>query len=159
MSEFGLMNFDIEKIRTLADLAIEKNLAEITVADGDKSVTVKLPVASSVVTAAPQVVASAAAAPQVAASVKTSEQAAGDDNYFKVTSPMVGTFYASPAPDAPAYASVGSSVAKGQTLCILEAMKMMNELESEVSGKVVKILVENGKPVEYGQVIMLIDTK
>ncbi|MEB3287778.1 MAG: acetyl-CoA carboxylase biotin carboxyl carrier protein [Vampirovibrionales bacterium] len=153
------MNFDIEKIRTLADLAIEKNLAEITVADGDKSVTVKLPVASSVVTAAPQVVASAAAAPQVAASVKTSEQAAGDDNYFKVTSPMVGTFYASPAPDAPAYASVGSSVAKGQTLCILEAMKMMNELESEVSGKVVKILVENGKPVEYGQVIMLIDTK
>lgn len=153
------MNVDIDKIRTLADLAIEKGLAEITVADGDKTVTLKLPTANTVITAPAPVVAQAApvaAAP--AATAKAAPAASSDDQYYKVTSPMVGTFYGSPAPDAPAYVTVGAMVAKGQTLCILEAMKMMNELESEVSGKVVKILMENGKPVEYGQPIMLIDT-
>ncbi len=76
----------------------------------------------------------------------------------QVTSPMVGTFYRSPAPEAPVFVEVGDSVRPGQTLCILEAMKLMNELEAEVGGVIRKILVENGHPVEYGQVLFEIDT-
>ena len=76
----------------------------------------------------------------------------------EVTSPMVGTFYRAPAPDAPAYVEVGDRVEEGQTLCILEAMKLMNELDSEVSGVVKEICVENAEPVEYGDVLFRIDT-
>ncbi len=76
----------------------------------------------------------------------------------EVTSPMVGTFYRSPAPDAPPYVEVGDRVGKGQTLCILEAMKLMNELEAEVTGTIAAIAVENADPVEYGQVLFRIDT-
>ena len=75
----------------------------------------------------------------------------------EVASPMVGTFYRAPAPDAPPYVDVGARVGKGSVLCIIEAMKLMNELESEVGGTVAKIMVENGQPVEYGQVLFLID--
>jgi acetyl-CoA carboxylase biotin carboxyl carrier protein len=79
------------------------------------------------------------------------------DNLIEVTSPMVGTFYRSPAPDAPSYVSVGDRVGTGTVLCIIEAMKLMNELESEVEGTIAKILVENAEPVEYGQVLFLLD--
>ncbi len=78
-------------------------------------------------------------------------------NLVEVRSPMVGTFYRAPAPDADAYVDVGSKVTAGSTLCIIEAMKLMNEIESEVSGKIVKILVENSQPVEYDQVLFLIE--
>jgi acetyl-CoA carboxylase biotin carboxyl carrier protein len=76
----------------------------------------------------------------------------------EITSPMVGTFYSAPAPDADPYVEVGSVVKEGQTLCILEAMKLMNELEAEVSGKIVEICVENAEPVEYGQVLFRVQT-
>ena len=79
-------------------------------------------------------------------------------NQLEVRSPMVGTFYRSPAPDADPYTEVGQRVEVGQTLCIIEAMKLMNEIESEFTGKVVKILVENAQPVEYNQVLFLIET-
>lgn len=78
-------------------------------------------------------------------------------NFIEVKSPIVGTFYRSPAPDADVYVQVGSSVKPGQTLCIIEAMKIMNEIESETSGKIAKILVENGQPVEYNQTLFLIE--
>jgi len=78
-------------------------------------------------------------------------------NYIEVKSPIVGTFYRSPAPDAESYVEIGSDVKLGQTLCIIEAMKIMNEIESEVAGKIAKILVENGQPVEYNQTLFLID--
>jgi acetyl-CoA carboxylase biotin carboxyl carrier protein len=84
-------------------------------------------------------------------------EAAGASGLLDVTSPMVGTFYRAPAPEAPAYVEVGTRVTKGQTLCILEAMKLMNELESEVEGVVREILVDNAEPVEYGQVLFRID--
>ena len=87
-----------------------------------------------------------------------SESSEASDGLTDVTSPMVGTFYRAPAPDAPPYVEVGSKVSKGQTLCILEAMKLMNELEAEVDGEVREILVENAEPVEYGQVLFRIDT-
>ena len=78
-------------------------------------------------------------------------------NLVEIKSPMVGTFYAAPAPDADPYVSVNEKISTGQVVCIVEAMKLMNEIESEVSGRVVKILAENAKPVEFGQVLFLVD--
>jgi acetyl-CoA carboxylase biotin carboxyl carrier protein len=86
------------------------------------------------------------------------EDAAGGEDLHEVESPMVGTFYRAPAPDAPPYVEVGDRVEKGQTLCILEAMKLMNELEAEVAGEIREICVQNAEPVEYGQVLFRIDT-
>ena len=96
-------------------------------------------------------------------SVATSSEGGGGDDeertdgLLEVTSPMVGTFYAAPAPDADPYVEVGQRVGQGTVLCIIEAMKLMNELESEVEGTVAKIMVENAQPVEYGQVLFLIE--
>jgi len=99
-----------------------------------------------------------AAAPSAApAAAEAAPAAAPASNLVEIKSPMVGTFYRAPAPEAPAYAEVGSRVAKGQTLCILEAMKLMNELESDVAGTVREVCVENGEPVEYGQVLFRIE--
>jgi acetyl-CoA carboxylase biotin carboxyl carrier protein len=97
--------------------------------------------------------ASAPAAPAAA----PAPAAAAHSNWIEVKSPMVGTYYRSPAPEAPPYVEVGGHVARGQTLCILEAMKLMNEMESEVSGVVREICVENAEPVEYGQVLFRIE--
>lgn len=101
----------------------------------------------------------APAPPPVTAPADIAEAAAPEpeSNLVEVRSPMVGTFYRSPAPDAPAYVEAGDRVQKGQTLCILEAMKLMNELEAEVSGTVREICVENAEPVEFGQVLFRID--
>ncbi|MGD2120259.1 MAG: acetyl-CoA carboxylase biotin carboxyl carrier protein [Gemmatimonadota bacterium] len=85
------------------------------------------------------------------------EMLSDQEGLLEVTSPMVGTFYAAPAPDAAPYVEVGQRVGNGTVLCIIEAMKLMNELESEVEGTIVKIMVENAQPVEYGQVLFLID--
>jgi oxaloacetate decarboxylase alpha subunit len=95
----------------------------------------------------------------VDASAQAAEKAAGPSrtNQVQVTSPIVGTFYRSASPDKPAYASVGDAVKTGQVLCIIEAMKLMNEIESEATGKIVQILVENGQPVEYGQPLFVIE--
>ncbi|MFA5404022.1 MAG: acetyl-CoA carboxylase biotin carboxyl carrier protein [Ignavibacteria bacterium] len=87
------------------------------------------------------------------------EEAKKSENLVEIRSPMVGTFYASPSPDADTYVKVGSEINAGNTICIIEAMKLMNEIESEVSGKVVKILVENGHAVEYDQPLFLIEKK
>lgn len=87
----------------------------------------------------------------------TAGSEASSGSLIEVTSPMVGTFYRAPSPDAPPYVEVGVRVGKGSVLCIIEAMKLMNELESEVGGTIAKILVENAQPVEYGQVLFLID--
>ena len=101
--------------------------------------------------AAPAPAADAAPAPAAA------EAPASASNLIDVTSPMVGTFYRAPAPDAPSYVDVGGRIGEGDTLCIIEAMKLMNELESEVSGTVVEICVENAQPVEFGQVLFRVD--
>jgi acetyl-CoA carboxylase biotin carboxyl carrier protein len=85
------------------------------------------------------------------------DQLSVGDNQFLVTSPIVGTFYRAPSPESPAYVEVGSTVSKGTVLCIVEAMKIMNEIECEVTGKISTILVENAQPVEYGQPLFIID--
>lgn len=117
------------------------------------------PIAASLQAAAPAAAVQAADNPgaAVSESAASASEEAPASKYSEVTSPMVGTFYRAPAPEAPAYVEVGSRVAKGQTLCILEAMKLMNELESDFDGVVHEILVENGEPVEYGQTLFLID--
>ncbi len=103
---------------------------------------------------APAAAAPAAPAPQAAAAKPA---AAEGKKYHEVKSPIVGTFYRSPSPDAAPYVEIGSKVKQGGTLCIVEAMKLMNEIESDVTGTIVKINVENGKPVEYGQVLFLVE--
>lgn len=165
------MDINTEKIRELADLAIEKQLAELIVADGDKSVTIKLPgyhaqpmihhaTAGPAMVYAPTAPSPIAEIPAISSHAVAAEPVkapSGDEHYAKVTSPMVGTFYSAPSPDSPPFVNVGQNISKGQTVCIIEAMKMMNELEAEVSGKVVRLLVENGQPVEFGQILMLVD--
>jgi acetyl-CoA carboxylase biotin carboxyl carrier protein len=89
--------------------------------------------------------------------VSVSQETVNAEKYHEVRSPMVGTFYRSPAPDADSYVDVGDQVSEGTTLCIIEAMKLMNEIESEVRGRIAKILVENASPVEYNQVLFLIE--
>lgn len=97
------------------------------------------------------------AAAQPASDVQSGEESFDDERYITITAPMVGTFYRAPAPDAPPYVEVGDLVEEGQALCIIEAMKLMNEIESEVRGRVVKILVENAEPVEYGQPLFVLE--
>lgn len=99
------------------------------------------------------------AAPAVLPSAAPVDSAppSADKNYIEIKSPMVGTFYTAPAPDAPPYTKIGDRVSVGQVVCIIEAMKLMNEIESEVSGTVAKIVIENAQPVEFGQVLFLID--
>ncbi|HEY8417672.1 MAG TPA: acetyl-CoA carboxylase biotin carboxyl carrier protein, partial [Limnochordales bacterium] len=98
-----------------------------------------------------------AAAPAPASPATDGKAAPRDDRYVQITAPMVGTFYRAPAPDAEPYVKVGDVVEVGQTLCIIEAMKLMNEIESEVRGRVVEILVENAEPVEYGQPLFVLE--
>lgn len=165
------MDINTDKIKELADLAIEKQLAELIVQDGDKSVTIKLPgynISPVLHAPGPQQVVYTPSAPSPiaeipsvsshpASSTEAPKTLAADEKLHKITSPMVGTFYAAPSPDSPPYTAVGQSISKGQVVCIIEAMKMMNELESEITGKVMRVLVENGQPVEFGQALMLVE--
>jgi len=147
---------DLRKLKTLIDLVAESGIAEIEVTEGeDKVRIVKHPNAPAVpapvaVAAAP---APAAAAPAPAPAAPTVPEAPSG---HVVKSPMVGTFYRSPGPDAKPFVEIGQAVKTGDTLCIIEAMKLLNEIESEVSGSVREILVENGQAVEYGQALFVI---
>lgn len=168
------MDINIEQIRELADLALEKNLAELTVTDTNQTVTIKTASSVQNIVAGPMyggayagpsslsegmaggAVVSVMEGTVVEATTEVSQPAASA-NTHTITSPMVGTFYQSPSPDSPPFVEVGQQVTVGQTLCIIEAMKLMNELESDATGRVVKILAENGQPVEFGQPLMLIE--
>jgi acetyl-CoA carboxylase biotin carboxyl carrier protein len=112
---------------------------------------------SAPVAAAPAPLAGAPSVPQGEAVAAATADTPAPSNLLEVTSPMVGTFYRSPAPDAPSYVEVGGRVSPGDTLCIIEAMKLMNELECEISGTVTEICVENAQPVEFGQVLYRVD--
>jgi len=142
------VNVDTEKLRKLLDVLIEKDVSEFEHEDAD----VKLRIVRGVVHAAPAVHAAAAqGAPGAAAAAATIAAPADDGDSYDVTSPFVGTFYRSPSPEAPSFVDLGSVVRPGQTLCIVEAMKLMNEIEAEHSGTVVEIYAQNGKAVEFGQ--------
>ena len=163
---------DLRKLKTLIDLVSESNVAELEITEPEGKVRIvksqgaqytpganssgltPMPIASIDLNAtqpAPAVLPAtqdASNAPSQASPVSSAAHV--------VKSPMVGTFYRSPAPGEPAFVEVGSRISAGQPVCILEAMKLMNELESEISGEVVEILLENGTPVEFGQVLMRI---
>jgi acetyl-CoA carboxylase biotin carboxyl carrier protein len=151
-------------IRELVQVMREEDLAEIEVRRWFGSVRIRR-AGHEVVTAAapaPAPAAGPAGGPAAAASAPAAEGGAPAEapkkNLVPITSPMVGTFYRAPAPDADPYIEVNAPVSVGQTVCIIEAMKLMNEIESEVRGRIHEVLVENATPVEYGQVLFLVDT-
>ena len=149
---------DLRKIKTLIQLLQDSELAEIEVKHGEESV--RLSRASQVPTApAPQTVAAAPApqAPAEQAPVPEPEPPP-EPQGEQVTSPMVGTFYSAPSPTSPPFVRVGDSVQAGDVLCVIEAMKTMNHIESEYAGEVAAVLVENAEPVEYGQPLFTIRT-
>ncbi|SPJ16485.1 acetyl CoA carboxylase, BCCP subunit [Burkholderiales bacterium] len=146
---------DLRKLKTLIDLVAESGIAEIEVTEGeDKVRIVKHPNAPAAAVAPASGIAAAAAAP-VPAAIPVPPAAEPDAGHI-VKSPMVGTFYRSPGPDAKPFVEVGQTVKPGDTLCIIEAMKLLNEIEAEVSGVIREILVENGQAVEYGQALFVI---
>jgi acetyl-CoA carboxylase biotin carboxyl carrier protein len=136
----------------ITDLVIEENELKISVSK--KSYTAQQVIAQPV-----QAAVAAAVKPAADSTATTAEEKKTSSKLHEIKSPIVGTFYRAPSPDADPYAQVGESVKTGSVLCIIEAMKLMNEIESDVSGKVVKILVENGKPVEYNQPLFLIEVE
>jgi acetyl-CoA carboxylase biotin carboxyl carrier protein len=161
---------DIRKVKKLIELLEESGVAEIEIKEGEESVRISrhgtAPVTTYVqASAAPGAAASAApspaATPAAAASRAPAAAPEEPDNAIRadntVTAPMVGTFYASAAPGTKAFVEIGSEVKVGQTLCIIEAMKMMNQIESDKSGKVAAVLVKNGDPVEFGQPLFVIE--
>jgi len=159
---------DIREIQNLIKFVAKSGATEVKLEMDDFKITIKttaegtestttyvqhMPMAAAPQVAAPQVVANAAAPAAPAATP------AADDNskYVTVKSPIIGTFYRKPAPDKPMFVEVGSTIGKGDVLCVIEAMKLFNEIESEVSGKIVKVLVDDASPVEFDQPLFLVD--
>lgn len=152
---------DLRKLKKLIDLVEESGIAEIEVTEGEEKVRITrttaaaAPVYAAPAPAAAAPVAAPAVAPAAAAPAAAAPAARDLSNAQK--SPMVGTFYRAPGPNAAAFVEVGQQVKVGDTLCIIEAMKLMNEIEAEKSGVVKEILVENGTPVEYGEPLFIIE--
>lgn len=140
-------------IQELADLLNENSLTEISVKEGEKEIVIKKE--KELVAGAASAVVSAAmpAASSADAFVCTPIEKKGKP----ITSPMVGTFYKAPSPDAKPFVELGATIKEGQVVCIIEAMKLMNEIEADAAGKVVEICVEDGQPVEFGQVLMYVE--
>lgn len=157
---------DLRKLKTLIDLVQASGIAEIEInEEGDHVRIVNRPAqAAQAAQAAPAIIEIPQAAPAPAAPVPSQRllprlpaPASSSPSGTQVTSPMVGTFYRAPSPGADPFVEVGTQVKKGDTLCIIEAMKLLNEIEAEVSGTVKEILVDNGSPVEFGQPLFVIE--
>ena len=148
---------DIRKIKKLIELVEESGISELEISEGEESVRISRnsPVSAAPIqyAAAPAPVAAAPASAPIAAEAAAPAVPAG----HQVLSPMVGTFYGAPSPDAKPFVKVGQSVTAGETLCIVEAMKMMNQIEADKSGVVTAILVEDGQPVEFDQALVIIE--
>lgn len=148
---------EISYIKKIIKLLENSSIDEIEIEEEGKKLRVARNKPSAVAYAAPPITLPAPGMlPTPAVNVATTPPKA-EKNYHEVRSPIVGTFYRAPSPDADPYVSEGQGVRSGQVLCIVEAMKLMNEIEADVEGTIVKILVENGKPVEYNQALFLID--
>ena len=150
---------DLRKLKTLIDLVAESDIAELEVTEGESKVRIvkssAIPQNQMVMMPAQGMQHYAAQAPAAPAATEVPAVAAEPTGHV-VKSPMVGTFYRSSAPGSPAFVEVGSAVKEGDTLCIIEAMKLLNEIDADVAGVVTKILVENGQPVEFGQPLFVI---
>ncbi len=156
---------DLKEIQNLIKFVANSGVAEVKLETGDVKITIRttlegntettyvqqMPAQNTIQQVAPQQIAPAVSTPVASTPV--------DDNlkYITVKSPIIGTFYRKPSPDKPMFVEVGSSISKGDVLCVIEAMKLFNEIESEVSGKIVKILVDDMSPVEFDQPLFLVD--
>jgi acetyl-CoA carboxylase biotin carboxyl carrier protein len=153
---------DIRKVKKLIELLEESGISEIEISEGEESVRIsRYPKPGTVTMTQAPVAAPApaapAAAPPPAAATAAQEAVPPPIRGQQVTAPMVGTFYSGPAPGSKPFVEIGTEVKPGDTLCVIEAMKMMNQIESEFAGRVVSILVENGSPVEFGQPLFVIE--
>jgi acetyl-CoA carboxylase biotin carboxyl carrier protein len=153
---------DIRKVKKLIELLEESGISEIEISEGEESVRIsRHPQPGKITYAAPMPAAAVAPAQAASAEPTAAVQAAAApipaSRGHQVTAPMVGTFYSGPAPGAKPFVEIGTEVKPGDTLCVIEAMKMMNQIESEVAGRVVSILVENGHPVEFGQALFIVE--
>ena len=148
---------DLRKLKTLIDLVSESNVSELEITEAEGKVRiVKGPVGAPVVMAAPVAAPVAVASPTAVAASATAAEPAVETGHA-VKSPMVGTYYSASSPEAKPFVQVGSVVKAGDTICIIEAMKILNEIEADKSGTVSKILVDNGQAVEYGQPLFIIE--
>ncbi|WP_396217562.1 acetyl-CoA carboxylase biotin carboxyl carrier protein [Flavobacterium sp.] len=159
---------DLKEIQNLIKFVSNSGVAEVKLETGDVKITIRTtlegnsqdityvqqaPMQQAIQQAAP--VAPAAIAPAAAAPVETAVE--DNSKYITIKSPMIGTLYRKPAPDKPMFVEVGSTISKGDVVCVVEAMKLFNEIESEISGKIVKILVDDSSPVEFDQPLFLVD--
>ncbi len=149
---------DIRKVKKLIELLEESGIAEIEIKEGVQSVRISRN-SSGVAAPAPVFAAAPVAAPTPAAPAAAPPAIADDSDGYEVTAPMVGSFYSAPSPEAAPFVQVGDQVNEGDTLCIIEAMKMMNQIDAEVSGIIKSIRVQSGDPVEYGQTLFVIDQR
>ncbi len=149
-----------KEIQELIDFIAQSGLDEVKIKTSDFEISIKKHATPSVAATPPPVATVGTAAPPPAPAPTASPapaEAAPAKAYAEVRSPMIGTFYRSPDPDSPSFVNVGDEIKKGQPVCIIEAMKLFNEIESEISGRIVKVLVENATPVEYDQPLFLVD--
>lgn len=155
---------DLKEIQNLIKFVSNSGVAEVKLETGDVKITIRTTLEGNTpeityVQQAPVQQLAAAPAPAPVAAAPAAPAAASEDNskYITIKSPMIGTFYRKPAPDKPVFVEVGASIGKGDVLCVVEAMKLFNEIESEISGKIVKILVDDMSPVEFDQPLFLVD--
>ena len=158
---------DIKEIQSLIKFVAKSGASEVKLEMEDIKITIKTGseapettiIQAAPVAAAPQIAAAPVVAQPAAPAAPAAEAPAADDEskYVTVKSPIIGTFYRKPSPDKPMFVEVGSTIKAGDTVCIIEAMKLFNEIESEVSGKIVKILVDDASPVEFDQPLFLVD--
>lgn len=146
---------DLRKLKKLIDLVEESGIAELEVTEGEEKVRITRMTTAPAVYTAP--ITAPVAAPAIASHDTPAETTPARDDKNTVKSPMVGTFYRSSSPTAAPFVEVGQSVKEGDTLCIIEAMKLMNEIEADRSGVITAILVENAQPVEYGEALFIIE--
>jgi len=153
------VTMDLRKLKKLIDLVQESGIGEIEITEGEEKVRISRQAVGAPVLMASPAMQPMGLAPATGPSAGTAQDqaAAPEPKGHTLKSPMVGTFYRAPSPGAPSFVEIGQAVTKGQTLCIIEAMKLLNEIESDVSGTIKAILVENGQPVEYGQPLFTIE--
>jgi acetyl-CoA carboxylase biotin carboxyl carrier protein len=150
---------DIRKVKKLIELLDESGIAEIEITEGEESVRISRYSQNAPAAAVPVAYAAPAAPLAAPAAAPQAAEAEPEDEGFLVAAPMVGTFYAASSPGAAPYVQVGDRVNEGDTLCIIEAMKMMNQIDADVSGVIKSIRVQNGEAVEYGQTLIVIDQR
>ncbi|PSB12696.1 acetyl-CoA carboxylase, biotin carboxyl carrier protein [Pleurocapsa sp. CCALA 161] len=158
------MSINFQELRELLGAIAQTDITELVLKNDDFELTVRKEkglvavappaISPQLVEAAPSVAPTPPATPTLSSPETTVTPTVDDKKWVDVTSPMVGTFYSAPAPDEDPFVAVGDRITKGDTVCIIEAMKLMNEIEGEVTGQVMEIMVQNGEPVEFGQVLM-----